>query len=88
MLSRIAIVQNAMALWWTAWITIVFCIDARDLLQDYKIFNVNIFRQIMPDGKFDEFAYCEYHGTDYDADMARLSKEPRNVAWLKQTNAT
>jgi L-rhamnose mutarotase len=60
----------------------------RDLLQAYKIFNFNIFLQKMPDGKFYEFAYYEYHGNDYDADMARLAKEPRNIAWLKQTDLT
>jgi L-rhamnose mutarotase len=60
----------------------------RDLLQAYKIFNFNIFLQKMPDGKFYEFAYYEYHGQDYDADMARLAKEPRNIDWLKQTDAT
>jgi L-rhamnose mutarotase len=88
MVSGAALVQNALALWQTAWITIVLCIGARDLLQAYKIFNFNIFLQKMPDGKFYEFGYYEYHGTDYDADMARLAQEPRNIAWLKQTDAT
>jgi L-rhamnose mutarotase len=58
----------------------------RDLLQAYNIFNFNIFLQIMPDGKFYEFAYYEYHGSDYDTDMSRLAKEPRNIAWLEQTD--
>ncbi len=60
----------------------------RDLLQSYNIRNFNIFLQKMPDGKFYEFAYHEYHGNDYEADMAKLAKEPRNIAWLKQTDAT
>jgi L-rhamnose mutarotase len=60
----------------------------RDLLQSYNIRNFNIFLQKMPDGKFYEFAYYEYHGKDYAADMARLAKEPRNIAWLKQTDRT
>jgi L-rhamnose mutarotase len=60
----------------------------RGLLQSYNIRNFNIFLQKMPDGKFYEFAYYEYHGNDYEADMAKLAKEPRNIAWLKQTDAT
>jgi L-rhamnose mutarotase len=60
----------------------------RDLLQAYHIFNFNIFLQKMPDGKFYEFAYYEYRGRDYNADMAKLAKEPRNIAWLEQTDAT
>ena len=60
----------------------------RDLLQAHNIRNFNIFLQKMPDGKFYEFAYYEYHGADYEADLARLAKAPRNIAWLKQTDAT
>ena len=60
----------------------------RDLLQAVNIRNFNIFLQKMPDGKFYEFAYYEYHGSDYEADMARLAKNPRNVAWLRQTDVT
>jgi L-rhamnose mutarotase len=36
----------------------------RDLLRAYNIFNFNIFLQKMPDGKFYEFAYYEYHGSN------------------------
>jgi L-rhamnose mutarotase len=60
----------------------------RDLLRAYNILNFNIFLQKMPDGKFYEFAYYEYHGKDYEADLAKLATEPRNIAWLKQTDAT
>ena len=60
----------------------------RDLLQAHNIRNFNIFLQKMPDGKFYEFAYYEYTRTDYEADMAMLVKEPRNITWLKQTDAT
>ena len=60
----------------------------RDLLRAHNILNFNIFLQKMPDGMVYEFAYYEYHGTDYDADLAKLAQEPRNIAWLKQTDAT
>jgi L-rhamnose mutarotase len=42
----------------------------------------------MPDGKFYEFAYYDYHGKSDDADMETLVKEPRNIAWLEKTDAT
>lgn len=60
----------------------------RDLLEAANMRNFSIFLQKMPDGKVYEFAYFEYHGTDHEADMAKLVKEPRNIAWLKQTDAT
>jgi L-rhamnose mutarotase len=60
----------------------------RDLLQAYNIRNFNIFLQKLPDGKFYEFAYYEYHGKDYEADFAKLAREQRNIEWLKQTDAT
>ena len=59
----------------------------RDLLQAVNIRNFTIFLQKMSDGKFYKFAYYEYHGSDYEADIARLAAEPRNAAWLKQTDA-
>lgn len=35
------------------------------------------------DGKEYLFGYYEYTGDNYDSDMAKLAKEPRNVQWLK-----
>ena len=32
------------------------------------------------------FSYYEYKGTDYEADMARLSAETRNNEWLSMTD--
>jgi len=55
----------------------------RDLLHKYHIRNFSIFLQKMPDGKWYEFAYYEYYGNDFEADMAQLAKEPRNIEWLK-----
>jgi len=54
----------------------------RDLLNAANIRNFNIFLTMMPDGKPYEFAYYQYVGADYEADMARLNADPRNVAWL------
>lgn len=44
--------------------------------------NFSLFLTRLPsDGKLYEFLYCEYTGTDYDADMAALAAEPRDAAW-------
>jgi L-rhamnose mutarotase len=55
----------------------------RDLLRKYHIHNFSIFLQEMPDGKWYEFGYYEYTGKDFEADMAKLAKEPRNIEWLR-----
>jgi len=55
----------------------------RDLLNKYHMHNFSIFLQQMPDGKWYEFGYYEYRGDDFQGDMARLAKEPRNIKWLK-----
>lgn len=52
----------------------------RDLLVRYGLVNFSIFHQEVH-GKHLLFLYCEYVGADYAADMARLSAEPRDVAW-------
>lgn len=56
----------------------------RDLLNKYHVHNFSIFLQQMPDGKWYEFGYYGYTGSDFDGDMAKLAKEPRNVEWLKK----
>jgi L-rhamnose mutarotase len=33
------------------------------------------------------FAYYEYTGNNYKQDMDTLAREPRNIAWLSQTDA-
>lgn len=54
----------------------------RDLLTKYHMHNFSIFLQEI-DGKWYEFGYYEYTGDDFEADMAALDKEPRNIEWLK-----
>ena len=54
----------------------------RDLLTKYHMQNFNIFLQEI-DGKWYEFGYYEYVGDDFEGDMAKLDKEPRNIEWLK-----
>jgi L-rhamnose mutarotase len=54
----------------------------RDLLRRANIRNFSIFVQRMPDGKLYEFGYFEYHGDDFERDMAWLGAQPENKAWL------
>ena len=54
----------------------------RDLLTKYHMRNFSIYLQQI-DGKWYEFGYYEYTGRNFEADMAALAKEPRNIEWLK-----
>lgn len=46
--------------------------------------NFSLFLTRLPtDGALYEFLYAEYRGTNYDADMAALAAEPRDIAWHK-----
>lgn len=58
----------------------------RDLLKKYHMRNFNIFMVKLADGDYYEFAYYEYWGDNYEADMKKLSKEPRNQKWLERTD--
>jgi L-rhamnose mutarotase len=58
----------------------------RDLLAKYHIHNFSIFLRQLDDGRYYEFGYYEYTGSDYQADMDRLEAEPRNQAWLRLTD--
>ena len=54
----------------------------RDLLTKYHMKNFNIFLHQIGDQWF-EFGFYEYHGDDFEVDMAALAAEPRNHAWLE-----
>jgi L-rhamnose mutarotase len=55
----------------------------RDLLVKANMRNFSIFLHQLDDGNWYEFGYYEYHGEDFEADMAKLAKEDRNIEWLK-----
>ena len=55
----------------------------RDLLVEANMRNFSIFLHQLDDGNYYEFGYYEYHGEDFEADMAKLAKEDRNIEWLK-----
>jgi L-rhamnose mutarotase len=55
----------------------------RDLLTKYNLHNFSIFLTQLEDGNYYEFGYYEYTGNDFEEDMKALSREPRNIEWLK-----
>jgi L-rhamnose mutarotase len=55
----------------------------RDLLIEANMRNFSIFLHQLEDGNWYEFGYYEYTGDDFEADMAKLDKHPRNIEWLK-----
>jgi L-rhamnose mutarotase len=54
----------------------------RKLLRQANMHNFSIFLRQLDDGQYYEFAYYEYTGTDYEADMAWLADQPENKQWL------
>jgi L-rhamnose mutarotase len=58
----------------------------RDLLNKYHMHNFSIYIHQLDDGKYYLFGYYEYTGSDYDGDMAKLAREPRNQKWLSTTD--
>ncbi len=56
----------------------------RDLLRQANLHNFSIFLKRLDDGRCYEFAYYEYTGSDFEADMAWLAAQPGNQAWLAQ----
>ena len=59
----------------------------RDLLDKYHMNNFSIYIHKMDDSHYYLFAYYEYTGNDYQADMATMAREPRNIEWLSKTDA-
>jgi L-rhamnose mutarotase len=55
----------------------------RDLLTEANMHNFSIFLHQLDDGNWYEFGYYEYTGDDFEADMAKLDKHPRNIEWLE-----
>ena len=55
----------------------------RDLLSKANIENFSIFIKQFDDGKYYLFAYYEYTGDDYHADMKKLAEKERNIRWLE-----
>ncbi|HTI98633.1 MAG TPA: L-rhamnose mutarotase [Dongiaceae bacterium] len=54
-------------------------------IKDCHIQNFSI-HECTIDGKTYLFAYLEYTGTNYDADMARMAADPETQRWWKETD--
>ncbi len=50
-------------------------------IADCQIHNYSIFLREFEDGQLYLFAYFEYHGSDFAADMARMAADPATQRW-------
>jgi len=50
-------------------------------IADCHIRNYSIYLRRLDDGRHYLFAYFEYHGRDYAADMARMAADPATQRW-------
>ena len=57
--------------------------EVLSMIKDSNLQNYSIYLRQLPDGKYYLFSYFEYTGDDFEADMAKLDKHPRNIEWLK-----
>jgi L-rhamnose mutarotase len=55
-------------------------------IENSNIQNYSIYLTQFPDGKYYLFSYFEYTGNDFDADMAKMAKDPTTQKWWKQTD--
>ena len=55
------------------------------MIKDCHIQNFSIHEREI-DGKLYLFAYLEYTGKDFDADMKRMAADPETVRWWKETD--
>jgi len=58
----------------------------RHLLEKHNIHNYSIFMHRLNDDRYYLFAYFEYTGEDFDADMQSLKNNPENQDWWKLTD--
>lgn len=55
-------------------------------LHDCNIKNYSIYLKEIEHGKFYLFAYFEYTGTDFEAEMAKMAADPLTQEWWKHTD--
>ena len=54
-----------------------------EILSKIKVCNIRNYSIYLKEPENLMFAYFEYHGTDYDADMARMAADPVTQDWWK-----
>lgn len=52
-----------------------------DVLRQIKASNISNYSIYLREPENLMFSYFEYHGDDYDADMARMAADPRTQEW-------
>ena len=57
--------------------------DVLKMIRECGIRNYSIFLRRLEDGRYYLFSYFEYHGSDFDADMARMAADPTTQDWWK-----
>lgn len=55
-------------------------------IKDCNIRNYSIYLRQLDDGKYCLFAYFEYTGDDFKADMAKMAADPITQKWWKETD--
>lgn len=55
------------------------------MIKECRIQNFSIYEREI-EGRLYLFAYLEYTGTDFDADMARMAADPETRRWWKETD--
>lgn len=60
--------------------------EVLDRVRRCNMRNYSIFLRRMPDGKHYLFAYFEYVGSDFTADMAAMAADPKTQEWWKITD--
>jgi L-rhamnose mutarotase len=55
------------------------------MIKDCHIQNFSIYQREI-DGKLYLFAYLEYTGKDFDADMKKMANDPETQKWWKETD--
>ena len=55
-------------------------------IKDSNIRNFSIYMGELDDGNLYLFSYFEYTGDDFDADMAKMAKDPKTQEWWKLTD--
>ena len=56
------------------------------MINESNIRNYSIYLKEIEPGKYYLFSYFEYIGTDFEADMAKMAKDPTTQKWWKETD--
>ena len=55
--------------------------DVLAMIRACNIRNYTIYLRQLDDGRFYLFSHFEYHGADFDADMAKMAADPTTQKW-------